>query len=177
MGALSVGSGSRTASGAVVLLLLCLPFCLTGCSVLRDPAAASAASGAPIQIFDRSGRREAQFKSPNGNINCLFTASTVTNTSGTVRCEIAVKLWQPPVKPASCDVDWGLGLTLDSRAAVLCAGDTVGLVTGPIQLPYGTSIRFTPFTCTSEPSGVDCVNTVTHAGFLIGRERYEVRNP
>jgi hypothetical protein len=38
-------------------------------------------------------------------------------------------------------------------------------------------MRFAPFTCTSQRTGVDCVNATTKAGFFLSRERYQLRNP
>ena len=160
---------------AVSLTLLAVLSVLAGCSLHDDPAPTPSRS--PVQVFDKSGTRHVGFTSPSGNIACAFDASTTANVSGTVRCEISVRTWTPPPQPATCDVDWGQGLTLESRAQMLCAGDTVRQMSNPLLLPYGTSIRFTPFTCTSQPTGIDCVNTVTRAGFLISRERYELRNP
>ena len=124
----------------------------------------------------RSGPRRS-LAPPGCGASAATRDSTTTNASGTVRCEISVKTWTPPPQPATCGVDWGQGLTLQGQAEMLCAGDTIRGLTSPLLLPYGTSIRFTPFTCTSQPTGIDCVNTVTRAGFLISRERYELRNP
>ncbi len=148
---------------------------LVGCSAHDDPAPSPSRS--PVQVFDRSGTHHVGFTSPSGNIACAFDASTTTNAAGSVRCEITVKDWTPPAQPAACNVDRGLDLTLESQAQLLCAGDTVRASSSPLLLPYGTSIRFTPFTCTSQPAGIDCENTVTRAGFLLSRERYELRNP
>jgi hypothetical protein len=160
------------ALGSLLLLL-----CVVGCSNFGIDTQQPVPSGPPVMIFDRSGRPTASFSSPNDNIKCGFVAAAKGATFGTVRCDIIVKTWQPPPKPASCGVDWGLGVTLDSRAAVLCAGDTLRTDSEAVQLPYGTSMRFAPFMCSSEPSGIDCVNTTTQAGFLLGRQRYEIRNP
>jgi hypothetical protein len=170
----------------------------------------SEASPRPVEIFDRSGRNQAGFSAPSGNIVCAFTAATepppgasaspprpsappsappsasapasTDGTGGQVRCEIVVKDWQSPARPASCTADWGAGLVLDTRATMLCASDTIRgdaetNTDGSVILPYGTAIRFAPFTCSSQKSGVDCTNTATGAGFLLGRSGYALRNP
>jgi hypothetical protein len=167
---------TRNRQFATVSLVLIL-LSVVGCSRFASNAEPSTPSGPPVMIFDRSGREAAFFRSPNDNIGCGFAAPSKSETFGTVRCEITVKSWQPPPKPQTCGVDWGAGVTLDSRAAVLCASNTIRGNATAVQLPYGTSMRFAPFTCSSEPTGVECVNTATGAGFLLGRERYELRNP
>jgi hypothetical protein len=188
--------GERTASGSQ------LPAETASDSTILPAPTTAAAS--PVQIFDRSGRRQAGFSTPNGNIVCAFAASPDTGLTGSttatssatatgptgrtgrttsqVRCEIIVKDWQPPARPAGCTEDWAFGIVLDTRAELLCAGDTVrgdslAGTDGSVPLPYGTSIRFDPFTCSSQKAGVDCVNTATHAGFLLSRDRYALRNP
>lgn len=149
---------------------------LSGCSVLHaDPAPGP--TGTPMQAFDRSGTQHASFSSPTGNIACAFDAAPKTGASARVRCEIIVRSWKPPPQPATCTVDWGKGLSLDRVAGVLCANDTVRELQAQLTLPYGSSIRFAPFTCASLKSGIDCVNTDDGAGFLIGQQRYQLRNP
>lgn len=164
----------RTA--VLALALISVASVLAGCSI--GPAEPSSTpSGAAAVLFDRSGLSRASFGSPNGNIGCGFSAGTATDAAGTVRCEIIVKDWTPPPKPVSCAEKWGGGVTLDTKAAVLCAGGTVRGDPGAVTLPYGGAIRFAPFTCSSDRTGIDCVNTATGAGFMIGHERYQLRNP
>jgi hypothetical protein len=207
----------RTAIAGSVLL-----FVLAGCSTAgssgsptttaADPGAASAspslpapagATANPVQIFDRSGRNQAGFSAPGGDISCAFTTASfaapipspsssgskpakktdsTSDPTGQVRCEIAVKDWQPPPQPASCTADWGSGLVLDTRPAMLCASDTIRGdsfygTDGSVILPYGTAFKFAPFSCSSQRSGVDCRNTANGAEFLLTRERYVLRDP
>jgi hypothetical protein len=203
-------SGWTTAAGSILVLFLagCTSGSARGASAGQGEGTSSGsrlpaetASASAVQIFDRSGRRQAGFSAPDGNIVCAFAASPDTGLTGStppagsatttgptgrstsqVRCEIIVKDWQPPVRPATCTEDWAFGIVLDTRAKLLCAGDTVrgdslAGTDGSVLLPFGTSIRFDPFTCSSQKDGVDCVNTVSHAGFLLSRHGYAVRNP
>jgi hypothetical protein len=167
----------RTRFGRGLGLVLVLLLGLTACSLGGGNDSLPAPTHSPLQVFDRSGTTRTAFATPGHNITCAFEAPSDADQSGTVRCEIAVKIWQPPAQPASCPVNWGRGLALDRHAAVLCEDAQDREPQGMLQLPFGTSIRFDPFSCTSQPAGIDCVNTVTGAGFMLGRERYELRNP
>jgi hypothetical protein len=105
------------------------------------------------------------FVSPSGNIGCALSKSGV-------RCDIGKKKWQPPPKPADCDLDWGYGLDLGrhGRPHFICAGDTTLGFTR--KLPYGESIRRGRFRCHSGMEGMRCVNLRNRHGFLLSRERY-----
>ena len=105
------------------------------------------------------------FKSPSQNIGCALAV-------GYARCDINRRDWSPPPKPASCDVDYGQGLTISrngSRGRFVCAGDTV--LGGRVTLRYGRSLRRGSITCTSRLSGVTCKNRRGH-GFRISRGGY-----
>ena len=168
---------SVRSAGVLLVALVGLLLGLSGCGGSAAGSELPVPTGSPVLLFDRSGRQQAAFNSPSGNVSCGFAAATGAETSATVRCEIIVKSWKPPAKPADCTANWGLGVTLGSTAAILCASDTVRSDPGSVVLPLGTSIRFSPFTCISQASGIDCENTTTGAGFLLTRDRYELRNP
>lgn len=165
-------SASQVVAAGIALLL-----CAGACSGGGSATAPSAPTVSPVTLFDRSARQQAAFTSPDNNVSCSFTRPSRSTTEGAVRCEIVIKLWQPPAKPTACDVDWGFGVTLDTRAQLLCAGDTVRGDAGAVKLPYGTAIRFSPLVCVSQRTGIVCDNAESGAGFLIGRKTYELRNP
>jgi hypothetical protein len=102
------------------------------------------------------------FETPSHNIGCA-----VSKTGA--RCDIRVREWKPPPKPASCPVDWGHGLTVERRGVgrFVCAGDTV--LGGKRVLGYGKSIRRGRFRCTSRRNGVRCVNLRNEHGFKLAR--------
>jgi hypothetical protein len=104
------------------------------------------------------------FQSPSRNIGCALSKTGV-------RCDIREKSWRAPPKPASCELDWGFGLSLDRRgpAVFVCAGDTT-LGQGR-RLPYGESVRRGRFICRSKISGMRCVNRRNSHGFLLSRQR------
>jgi hypothetical protein len=105
------------------------------------------------------------FQSPSGNIGCAI------GPANGVRCDITVRDWKPPPKPAACRLDWGHALGIHRRGAghFICAGDTT-LGQGR-RLPYGEAIRRGRFRCLSRRSGMRCVNRRNEHGFSLSRER------
>jgi hypothetical protein len=127
------------------------------------PADASGTAGG-----DRAGtgvQSFTGFQSPSGNIGCVI------GRRGGVRCDIRNRDWNPPPRPASCQLDWGFGLTvgLKGRGRFVCAGDTT-LGQGR-RLAYGKAIRRGRFRCISRRSGMRCVNRRNGHGFALSRER------
>jgi hypothetical protein len=108
------------------------------------------------------------FRTPSSNIGCVIGGNQV-------RCDIQQRDWEPPPKPASCDVDYGQGITVGASgpARFVCAGDTALNPTGPV-VPYGTDTQVGSFLCASREDGVTCKNTSTDRGFFLARDRYEL---
>lgn len=120
------------------------------------------------------------FRSPTGNITCALAAwpdtsgdKVVSRTS--VECDITERDWQPPRRPASCGLSWGLPLTPEGFS---CRGDvstvwqvqhTPGVSVPP--LPYGRSLTVVDVTCTSRQSGVTC--TQGRHGLRLSRASYD----
>lgn len=115
------------------------------------PATSSAASGG--------------FTSPSGNIGCYITGQGV-------RCDIRDHDWPTPARPASCELDYGSGLSVNrtGRGHFVCAGDTT-LQAGP-PLAYGSKRSAGRFTCTSRTSGMRCINRRNGHGFALSRESH-----
>lgn len=106
------------------------------------------------------------FVTPSKNIGCGMTATEV-------RCDINERNWTPPAKPASCEFDYGQGLSVgDGEAGFVCAGDTV--LGGPVVLDYGLVAQDGEIQCLSSPEGVTCRNLRTGRGFTLSREAYTV---
>jgi hypothetical protein len=132
-------------------------------------------AGVPAAAADPAGRDRAGaatglqsftgFQSPSGNIGCVI------GRRGGVRCDIRNRDWSPPPKPASCQLDWGFGLTVGSRGRgrFVCAGDTT-LGQGR-RLAYGDAIRRGRYRCVSRRSGMRCTNRRNGHGFSLSRER------
>jgi hypothetical protein len=137
-------------------------------SLLPGPSLAPVTSTtATPQASPVSGDHGPQFfRLPSGNIGCYVDATAV-------RCDIGQRDWAPPPKPASCQLDYGNGISLtDAGPAVACAGDTV--LNGPDVLAYGDSSARGPFECTSSQAGVSCRDTSTGHGFDLSRQAYRL---
>ena len=108
------------------------------------------------------------FHTPDGNIGCALSAGK-GSFGGSARCDIAEHDWKSPKKPASCDVDYGGGLAVDSdgRAGFVCAGDTT-LHQGR-KLPVGGSVSVGAYRCVNLGTAVRCVNRDTGHGFKLSR--------
>jgi hypothetical protein len=89
-----------------------------------------------------------------------------------VRCDIKQRDWNPPPRPATCQLDFGQGLQIGGgRASLVCAGDTTLNPSAP-TLAYGQSSRRGPFLCRSASAGVTCTNQSSGHGFFLSRQRY-----
>lgn len=103
------------------------------------------------------------FRSPTGNIQCLFFEIS------SVRCSITAVSNRLAHRPADCELEWGhdFGLGANSREGErLCVGDTIAAAY-PI-LPYGESAQYGGIICRSERKGVTCTNG-KGAGFELSR--------
>ncbi|NLT55002.1 MAG: hypothetical protein GXX79_10655 [Actinomycetales bacterium] len=133
-------------------------------------------TGASGPVRDVSGRDVAGFLSPSGNIACAMMVSEYDG-SPWVRCEIQDRLWDPVPLPEGCDQGGGTALALGTDAEIICITDTIRQwpeagTDGSVVLQYGTSLRMSPITCTSERSGVTCRNTRTRRGFTVAKASY-----
>lgn len=107
------------------------------------------------------------FTSPTGNIGCYIGPENV-------RCDIGDRDWQPPARPADCNLDYGQGIAMDAGGApaFVCAGDTA--LGGGDPLPYGQSIAAGLLRCDSAATGMTCTDTETGRGFMLAKESYEL---
>jgi hypothetical protein len=109
------------------------------------------------------------FRTPSGNIGCVYDSGSSSGFSPSLRCDIRSRLRPLPPKPRGCDVDWGdsyeLGHT--GRARITCHGDTAILPRSRV-LRYGSSWTRSGFVCTSRVVGLRCHNASGH-GFLLSK--------
>jgi hypothetical protein len=108
------------------------------------------------------------FKTPSGNIGCLYTPASGSD-SVSLRCDLA-SVSHTPQRPASCKLSYGRAFFLygTGKAKRGCVGDTV-LGSGSV-IKYGTTKRFGPFTCTSRQSGLSCHSHYGH-GFTLSKQK------
>lgn len=146
---------------------------LTNDTALGNAANAGRLTIRLVSARDRSSstsssvvREVRRFVTPSGNIGCVILG-------GQARCDIRARIWQPPVRPANCDLDWGHAIELTGRGAqFVCAGDSA-FVTEEV-LPYGADALASGYRCESRESGVTCRNTATGKGFSLSREAYAI---
>jgi hypothetical protein len=108
------------------------------------------------------------FRTPSDNIGCLMTPTSAV-------CDLRERNWEPPPRPADCELDFGQGVFVDGdRSGLTCAGDTQLVPDAPV-LEYGTGWVLGAVRCTSAKDGVTCLNTATSRGFSVSRDRFELR--
>lgn len=104
---------------------------------------------------------------PSGNIECNLWISV----NEELRCDMSSLTPSFTVKPEDCPVDWGsaFGMFTRGRAEVLCIGDTI---VGPprVVIEYGQTLQYGNFTCTSEKTGLTCINLDGH-GFKLSKAK------
>jgi len=105
---------------------------------------------------------------PSGNIECI---TFFYRGEESLRCDMGALTPSFTKKPADCPADWGsaFGMTSTGEAQVLCHGDTI---VGPEQvvLQYGMAIQYGSFNCTSEKTGLTCINLDGH-GFTLSKAK------
>jgi hypothetical protein len=117
------------------------------------------------------------FRSPSGNISCLF----IPGTPATMLCKLehadyAKTLQSRCMGPTSAGVDWhGFLLPAARKGTVNCSG---GILDDPtkqhpsyVTLAYGKTWRQRMFSCTSKVTGVSCSNPSGH-GIFISRQTW-----
>ncbi|GAA4393936.1 hypothetical protein GCM10023167_23490 [Brevibacterium pityocampae] len=102
------------------------------------------------------------FAAPSGNISCTIDAERA-------RCTIASFDYEPPEKPADCEIDnWGgIVVANDDGAGFSCAPAPEAPEAEPLD--YGESIEAHGMTCTSARDGMSCTSDATGKGFTVAR--------
>ena len=111
------------------------------------------------------------FQSPSGNIRCTMFDSDGRNT---VRCEVVEHGWEAPPRSPDCQLNWGdrVELTEDSAAVFSCYGQN--LPDPQATLDYGKVAIFGSISCTSETTGIMCLDNDTGHFFNVSRDSYQV---
>jgi uncharacterized protein DUF6636 len=118
------------------------------------------------------------FRSPTGNIKCLYQPVAPAYLYCTIGAAGYAKRLAAYCAAAPRGVDWaGFTLGKQSKRSVACSGGT--LYEPSTQHPhfttlaYGNTWRRSVFTCSSRTTGVTCRNSKGH-GMFISRESYRV---
>lgn len=120
-----------------------------------------------------AGGKSAGFRSPSGNIHCLYDPGWEGPPAygPYVRCDIRDIDGALPPAPSSCEGEWGRSFSIGAEEAIgqmLCAGDTVFNEENP-PLAYGTVWQEGNFSCASDEKGLTCFNTKNH-GFMLSKK-------
>lgn len=109
------------------------------------------------------------FNSPSGNIYCAGDEGE----NGYVSCFIMDTTNKKPAlpKPKSCDYDWGndFGVGRSGKAHMNCYSD-FAYDPNARTLGYGKSINGKGWTCTSQTTGMRCVNS-SGRGFQLSKSK------
>lgn len=115
------------------------------------------------------------FKMPSNRIFCQsFNARSEQQAAPGLRCDITGLEVFPP-RPPDCDLEWGDAFEvsgIDSLGTRVCHGDTTIDESLPV-LHYGAVWRFNGITCTSETTGLTCLNSYGH-GFRLSKAAQKV---
>jgi hypothetical protein len=111
---------------------------------------------------------------PSGNIACMAMPPGPGQPRPQLRCDIRQTSTRPPPRPASCRLSWGDAFVLDPTGPgwLMCHGDTVFDPSARV-IAYGNQWRAYGFTCTSQTTGITCVNGAGH-GFSLARASQKV---
>jgi hypothetical protein len=111
------------------------------------------------------------FRSPSGNISCLFIPAP-----GTMLCKLAHADYAKALQNRCKDIDWhGFLLPAARKGTVNCSGGTLynPMTQHPkyVTLAYGKTWRHKMFSCTSQLTGVNCSNP-NGRGMFISRQTW-----
>ena len=115
-----------------------------------------------------------EFRTPSGNIGCVYSAGLPGAGAPTVRCDIRSRLKPSPKPPASCPLDYGdsIQVSRTGKAILVCHGDTAIDPTSRV-LAYGSTWRRDGLACASRATGLRCTNADSH-GFFLSRESWSI---
>jgi len=138
------------------------------CSATLVLGVATAASAAADTSVIRA------FRTPTGNIGCVFSSGLSGAAAPTVRCDIRSRLRPEPKRPSSCPLDYGDSLQVERTGGTIlvCHGDTA-IDPQSRVLAYGHQFRRDGITCVSRFSGLTCTNASGH-GFFLSRQSWRV---
>lgn len=115
-----------------------------------------------------------EFRTPTGNIGCVFAEGLVGDLAPTIRCDIRSRLVPAPEPPKGCRLDSGDSIQVSrrGRAILVCHGDTA-IDPHARVLAYGHLFRRDGVSCVSRAVGLTCSNTQGH-GFFMSRQSWRI---
>jgi hypothetical protein len=129
---------------------------------------AAAGLAAILATASQAGQRVPGFRTPTGNIKCLYVTPPGMMLCTVDRAAYAKTLQDRCMAPGGAGLDWhGFTLTATRKATISCSGGI--LYNGRpsyVTLRYGNTFRRGAFACTSRASGVTCRSRSGHGLFL-----------
>lgn len=128
--------------------------------------------GAPYDPADPDATHYTKFKSPSGNINCMYEQGQAG--SAWMSCQIGDKSYPRPANARDCGGggagDNAIRLVQGKGSNWLCAGDYWG--DGASTLAYGEHNVTGSFRCSSTAAGIECRDLDTSHGFRLSKGSY-----
>ena len=136
--------------------------------MLRTTAVTALAALA-VSATTAAAQDVASAQTPSRNIACMAMPPGIDQPRPQLRCDVRQMSSRLPRPPRACNLSWGDAFVLDPTGPgrMMCHGDTVADPSAPV-IPYGRQWRAYGFTCTSQTTGLTCVNATGH-GFSLSR--------
>ena len=134
----------------------------------------AAGLAASIATASSAANRVPGFRTPTGNIRCLYVAGPPAMMLCTIdRSAYAKRLQARCMAPGGAGLDWhGFTLSGTKKGTIVCSGGILYNGTPSyVTLRYGKSFRRGAFTCTSRLAGVTCRSRSGH-GIFVSRQAY-----
>ena len=115
-----------------------------------------------------------EFRTPSGNIGCVFSSGLDGAEAPSVRCDVRSRLRPEPKRPSSCPLDYGDSVQIgrSGHATLVCHGDTA-IDPHARVLAYGHQFRRSGITCVSRSVGLTCTNERGH-GYFLSRQSWRL---
>ena len=134
---------------------------------------AAAGLAASLATASSAAQRVPGFRSPTGNIRCLYVTPPGMMLCTIDRSAYAKRLQDRCMAPGGAGLDWhGFTLGATKKGTIVCSGGILYNGTPSyVTLRYGKTWRHGVFTCVSKLSGVTCRSRAGH-GLFISRQAY-----
>src|SRR5918912_1276297 len=132
---------------------------------------AAAGLAASLATASSAAQRVRGFRSPTGNIRCLYVIPPGMMLCTIDRSAYAKRLQDRCMAPGGAGLDWhGFTLGATKKGTIVCSGGILYNGTPSyVTLRYGKPWRHGVFTCVSKLSGVTCRSRAGH-GLFISRQ-------
>jgi hypothetical protein len=143
-------------------------------SFLRLSILATAGACCLLLALPAAGSTVISFRTPTGNIGCVFSSGLTGDETPTVRCDIRSRLRPNPKRPKRCPLNYGDSIQVSrlGHPILVCHGDTA-IDPHSRVLRYGQTWQRDGLSCTSRFDGLTCTNQSGH-GFFMSRQSWRL---